>query len=95
MISIFSKKNFFFFIIKVDIFLDIINIFVASTCKFLIFIIIDLSFWVNLLGIYLFKVNNGNTRTICKICSRFFFTCRLGLFEISMMKIFAKMVIGF
>ena len=21
-------------------------------------------------GIYLFKVNNGNTRTICKICSK-------------------------
>ena len=21
-------------------------------------------------GIYLFKVNNGNTRTVCKICSK-------------------------
>ena len=25
---------------------------------------------INPAGIYLFKVNNGNTRTICKMCSK-------------------------
>ena len=35
------------------------------------FFIVDLEKGFNLADIYLFKVNNVNTRTMCEICSNF------------------------